>query len=556
MKRPRKAIILAAGFGSRLSPITDHCPKPLVPLHGKAMILHQLELLQRWGVKEVLVNVHHLAHILVQELPKICPKGLKLNLSFEAEILGTGGGLRNMAWFFDEDPLWLCNADVYQRLHPKPLLDAWEKQKPISCLWMLPDQGPRTVQVQRGKVTDFRAGGKTFSGLHLLNRRIFHYLPNRNFSSIIEAYEAALAAGETIWGVEVPESEWADVGTSEQLLRAQGGPVIFPGARLAKGQKSQGLVVAPEWGLSAEEQKILPDVKAVELMSARGSDRSFRRFFFPDHSEICIRSGTARVENQRFVGHTRFLARRGIRVPGIRKSRKQGRWIQVEDLGSVHLLDRLQRGSDVRNLRDMKDVLKLVADLHAQKVPANLELEPSFDEKLYAWERELFAKEYVARHGQVSELRKAPKIVFRVSEKLLDQPQVLLHRDLQSTNVMYSEKEWALIDYQGMRLGAAAYDVASLLADPYVNRPKALQLKLLGRYNRVADAPVSRELYAAGAIQRLMQALGAYGRLGALKGNERFLKYIPAGLEQLKLWVEEFLEGQSSGNSLRGSPDE
>ncbi|MGA0334245.1 MAG: nucleotidyltransferase family protein, partial [Kiritimatiellia bacterium] len=333
MNRPRKAIVLAAGFGSRLAPVTLHCPKPLVPLRGKPILQHQLELLQSWGVNEVLVNVHHLAEKMVKALPKLCPRGLKLNISFEAEILGTGGGLRRMGWFLEEDPVWVCNADVLQQLDPAPLLRVWKQHQPLSCLWMLPDRGPRTVKVETGRVVDFRGGGWTFSGLHLLNRRILNYLPDRSFSSVIEAYEAGMAAGESVCAVEVPDSEWADVGTPEQLLEANGAPVIFPGARTGSARKISGIVVPPEWGLSSGEQRQLPEVEGVEILPARGSDRSFRRLYFPGHQEILIRSGEARPENFRFAGHSRFLARRGIRVPRILKSRAQGRWLQVEDLG-------------------------------------------------------------------------------------------------------------------------------------------------------------------------------------------------------------------------------
>ncbi|WFB37724.1 sugar phosphate nucleotidyltransferase [Kiritimatiellota bacterium B12222] len=575
MKHPRRAIVLAAGFGSRLLPLTLDCPKPLVPLHGKAMIVHVLEQLQRWGVEEVLVNVHHLAEKIVAELPGICPAGVKLNFSFEADILGTGGGLRRMAWFFEDEPLWVCNADVWQQLDPTPLLDAYEQENPVACLWMLPESGPRTVKVEKGRVIDFRAGGMTFSGLHLISKRILPYLPDQTFSSVIDAYDAALAAGECIMGVTVPKSEWADVGTPEQLLATQGGSVVFPGAvvskqvkldqaivgpgaRLRKGEGIQGLVVAPHRGLSPDEHRRVSEVEAVGLLPVRGSDRSFRRLYFADHQEILICSGEGRPENKRFVGHTHFLHRKGIRVPRILRRAQQDRWLQVEDLGSEHLIDRLQTGSAARNLQDMRSVLALVADLHAVEVPKTLELEAPFDASLYKWECEFFEREFLKRHGQGSELRKLPASVFRASEGLTAQPQVLVHRDLQSTNLMKCA-DWVLIDYQGMRLGAAAYDLGSILADPYINRPQELQLELLAVYNAQTSHPISEEIYALGAQQRLLQALGAYGRLGALKGNERFLQFIPPALAQLRMWTEipelqgladEFLKGQTLANPL------
>lgn len=581
MKRPRKAILLAAGFGSRLSPLTLDCPKPLVPVQGKPMILHQLELLKSWGVDEVLVNVHFQAEQLIRVLPDICPQGLKLNFSFEPEILGTGGGLRRMAWFVDDDPLWVCNADVLQKLDPQPLLKAWENNDASVCLWMVAGKGPQTVKVENGKVMDFRAGGLTFSGLHLLNRKALEALPDTSFSSVIEGYDRMLAAGGNIMGVEVPGSEWSDIGTPEQLLDAEGGPVVFPGARVSGRVKLEraivgpgarlrsgavsGLVVSPERGLEPAERKRLPEVEAVELLPVRGSDRSFRRLYFPDHREILVKSGEARPENDRLPGHTRYLLRNGIRVPVILQSREQGRWLRMEDLGNEHLLDRLQGGRDARNLKDMREVLERVAAFHALRIPASLELEAPFDEKYYAWERALFANEYVRRHGEISGLRKTHKARLRIPEILMAQPQVLVHRDLQSTNVMWVGRgrrprsgpgKWAFIDYQGMRMGAAAYDLGSLLADPYVNRPPPLQLRLLEQYNRVAVHPVSVNVYAAGAVQRLLQALGAYGRLGALKGNERFLRHIPAALEQLEHWTDVFCEGQSGTNPVRDQPHE
>lgn len=556
MKPPRKAIVLAAGFGSRLSPLTLDCPKALVPLHGKPMILHVLEQLADWGVEEVMINVHHLAEKIVAALPGICPGGLKLNFSFEARILGTGGGLRRMGWFFDEVPLWICNADVYQRLDPAPLLAAWYQNAPLACLWMLPDCGPRTVKVTQGGVRDFRAGGMTFSGLHLVNRDLLAYLPDSEFSSVITAYDAALVDGKTIMGVEVPGSEWADVGTPEQLLAAEGGPVLAPGLRLRKGQVAEGLILPPHLGLSGAERKKLPEVEAVGMLPARGSDRSFRRLYHAGGSDILMCSGNARPENQRFVGHTRFLKRQGIRVPAILENREQGRWLRVEDLGGEHLLDRLQSGSPRRNLQDMKAVLEGVARFHALRVPAQLSLEPPFDQNLYAWEQALFEKEYVQRYGEVSELRKWPDLLFRVPEVLRALPRVLLHRDLQSTNVMRVQGKWVLIDYQGMRLGPAAYDLGSLLADPYVNRSRDLQQDLLDYYNQIGPATVSESVFAAGAVQRLMQALGAFGRLGALKGNERFIGHIPAALQQLQAWVPVFFEGQAARNPLKEGSDE
>lgn len=576
MKRPRKAIVLAAGFGSRLAPLTLDCPKPLVPLRGKPMIGHVLTQLREWGVREVLVNIHHLAGEMLREVPGWCPAGMRLNFSFEAEILGTGGGLRRMQWFVGDDPLWVCNADVLQTLNPRPLLKAYEREKPLACLWMLRDAGPRTVKVENGKVVDFRGGGVTFSGLHLMSPKLWSYLPDQEFSSVITVYEQALSAGETILGVEVSGSEWADVGTPEHLLEAAGDSVIFPGAnveagarlkkaivgpgaKLRKGVKASGFIVSPQRGLSDEERKWLPEVDAVERLSPRGSDRSFRRIFTHEGTELLIASGSTRPENMRFAGHARFLRKQGIRVPAIVESRKKGAWLRVEDLGRVDLQERLLKGREKRNRMDLKKVLELLARLHRIQVPQGLKLEAPFDATLFAWERTLFREQFLLRHDPTADVEGLDAALADVAKRLEDQPRVLLHRDLQCTNVLWVDREPALIDFQGMRLGPAVYDLGSLLADPYVGRTKEEQLEALAVYNRHAEQLIEEEVYALGALQRLAQALGAYGRLGAMPETRRFLEHIPEAVRQMGLWAEDerlrswaraFLEGQAEKNPL------
>jgi aminoglycoside/choline kinase family phosphotransferase len=540
------------------------------------MIRHALLLLREWGVREVLVNVHHLAEELVKQVPGLCPAGMRMNFSFEPEILGTGGGLRRMGWFFDDDPLWVCNADVRQKLNPQPLLDAYEREHPLACLWMLPDAGPRTVQVERERVLDFRGGGMTFSGLHLMSRKLLSYLPEQDYSSVITGYENAMEKGEVILGVEVPGSEWADVGTPEQLLAAEGDSVCFPGAgvdagvclkkaivgpgaRLRRGVTASGLIVSPRRGLSEMERKHLPEVEAVEVLEARGSDRSFRRIYSPRGTQLLIKCGKERPENLRLAGHSRLLMTQGVRVPEILESRHGGAWLRVEDLGRVDLQHRLAEGGVNRNRGDVQKVLKLVARLHGLRVPASCQLEASFDAELFAWERQLFRESFLRWHDPQADVKGLEEGLRKVAMRLEAQPRVLLHRDLQCTNVMWVDGAPALIDFQGMRLGPAVYDLGSFLADPYLGRSREAQLEALAVYNTFSEQQVDEETYALGAVQRLTQTLGAYGRLGAKPETRRFLRFIPEAVRQMGLWAEDkrlqewvrsFLEGQAGENPL------
>ena len=569
-RQPRKAIILAAGFGSRLAPLTREVPKPLIPLRGTPMIAHLLRRLERWGVRDVLINLHHGADTLLREIPPLVPKGMRVQFSFEPEILGTGGALRRMAWFFDDAPLWLANADVVMELDPEPLLRAMSDGNTLAALWMIPDAGPKTVRVEADRVVDFRSGGMTFSGLHLFSREVLRFVPEAEaFSSVVTVYEKAMAAGARIAGVTVSGSRWADVGTPAQWLAAEGGDVIMDGARVDKGARLQGaivgpgsrvrrgrtvsgLVVSPRTGLSEEECGWLPEAEAVEVLGLRGSDRSFLRVHCPKASRILMRRGDARPENARFTQNTRFLARQGVRVPAVLRESRDGRAWLLEDAGRTHLLD----APSVVNTRK---ALSVAAALHRVKGWRRLKLEPGFDAALYAWEHALFFNEFLARHDPEADWKSLKKVLANAAAQLAEEPGVLIHRDLQSTNFLMHRGDAVLIDYQGMREGPAAYDLASFLADPYLERPVEAQFKLLAAYNRMAERAVTEAAYRAAVSQRLAQALGAYGRLGALPGMRHFLSYITPAVRQwaavaadeaVQAWAEGFFDRQKPKNTL------
>jgi len=568
---PRKAILLAAGFGSRLAPLTREIPKPLLPLHGEPILGRTLRMLRDWGVTDVAVNLHHRADALLRDIPGLCPPGMRLALSFEPEILGTGGALRRLAWFPDPgQPFWLLNADVVMELDPAPLLRAARDSQALAVLWMVADAGPRTVRVEGQKVRDFRGGGLTFSGLHLVSPELLNFLPKEEvFSSVISAYEKAMGQGRDVLGVTVPDSVWADIGTPEQWLAAEGASIVMPGARveegavlrkavvgprarLRRGRRVSGLVLAPDLGLNPEELSWLPAAEAVEFLPARGSDRLFRRVLLPRGSRLLMSWGSARPENDRFAAHTRYLARNGIRVPAIHAVSRDARTLLLEDAGTTHLLD-------APSTAHTRKAVELAARFHALAGWQTRRLEPPFDAPLFLWEHGLFFKEFLSRHDASADPAPLRAAFAKAAQLLLDQPRVLLHRDLQSTNLLFLKGQAVLLDYQGMRAGPAAYDLASLFADPYLDRDPARQLLLLHSYNTLAKRPVSPEAYAAAVVQRLCQALGAYGRLGALAGTARFLQFVPPALRQIASWTSDpalqdwanrFLERQSRENTL------
>ena len=227
-RQPSKAIVLAAGYGTRLLPATRALPKPLMPLWGVPLLEHTLHLLQRWDVKDVLINCHHGADELIHFIKRYAlDSGLSIAISFEPTILGTGGALIKARWFLDQHPFWLINADIAIDVNPQPFIHAIQSHTSLAAVWLNADRGPKTVEAMRGYVRTFtskRPGTNntyTFCGLHLLKPAIFSYLPKKEqFCSIIDAYTKAMHARQRIAAVSPANTYWADLGTPKAYLDA------------------------------------------------------------------------------------------------------------------------------------------------------------------------------------------------------------------------------------------------------------------------------------------------------------------------------------------------
>jgi aminoglycoside/choline kinase family phosphotransferase len=172
-----------------------------------------------------------------------------------------------------------------------------------------------------------------------------------------------------------------------------------------------------------------------------------------------------------------------------------------------------------------------------------------FNAALYAWEQNYFFENCLGRYfkldqSKCEELAALPAL-REISERLARLPRVLVHRDFQSQNIIIRNGQAYLIDFQGMRPGLAEYDLASLLYDPYVDLTEAERAELIAycRERHINNGkPINGESDSKlrlCAMQRLMQALGAYGFLGLVKGHKHFLKHVPAAMKSLHSVVAE-----------------
>lgn len=612
---PKKAILLAAGYGTRIQPLSCDLPKPMMPIWGKPAIGHMIDLMSKFGVHEILINLHHNPEPIIDFCRHYPAGNMQIEFSFEPQIMGTGGALKKAAWFIQDSDFWLVNTDIVADVHPEPFLREFERSdRPLAVLWLHPKLGPRTVEMKNNTISCFRSkhpGGKgtfTFCGFQLVSHAILKYLPNRIFSSIIEAYSAAMSDGERISGIAPGNTFWSDIGTANQYIEAHRqildtwkvhgpGSPLFDRAMLRKvsslrrrgvtinGFAAIGKSVAIAHGTSITDS-ILWD-KAMVLSSsqlantivargttvrgavdgmaiqcnkikddnhlsaalagiewqpklttaiplgARGSARSFTRLINKNKSVIYIRYSTEREENTHYTEIARFLRENGIPVPGILFDSP---WLCItvmDDLGNCPLEKYAKETSGIKlesMYQKVLDALNLLHDIPVRCAhQARIHLQPPFSPDLYKWERQLLRDNLLTRklHLNSGEISAIMRDLEEVAQKLIKARHALLHRDFQSSNIFLRHDRPFFLDFQGLRPGPPAYDLASLLCDPYVMLPEDMQVRLLDYYTtHNVNGNEIRKTFWLAAVQRLAQALGAYGRLSALPGTEMFASHI------------------------------
>jgi hypothetical protein len=292
-------------------------------------------------------------------------------------------------------------------------------------------------------------------------------------------------------------------------------------------------------GLSAST-----DISLVAL-EGRGSDRAyFRVEWRGGGSAILVQYDARRTENAHFADIALFLHDIHVPAPRVIRHDPAARLILVEDLGDIDLWSLKDASWETRSILYRK-TLVIVHRLHAFPLEAfpssRVRLMDPFGPDLYRWEREYFRDHFVRDFcGLILEPsfgRELEEELSRLAERVAGARASLVHRDLQSQNVMIRDGEPFLIDFQGMRFGSLFYDLGSLLCDPYVHFSEDEDLGSLSFYyglsKREQDWAEFRDRFWEASVQRLMQALGAYGFLGLDKGLTAYLEHVPAGLRNL-----------------------
>lgn len=240
-----KAMVLAAGLGTRLRPLTDARPKALVTVAGRTLLEIVLERLRSFGVNEVIINTHHFAGMIGEYLAARDNFGMRIEISREETLLDTGGGLKKAAWFFleegrgnqREEPFLVHNVDVMSAVDLWRMVRFHRERGALATLAVAQRKTSRPLLFdEREELCGRRAGRDAapemaraagtaqplaFAGIHVLSPRIFSLLSEDGAFPIIPVYLRLAARGESIVAFRADEYRWRDLGRIENLQEAE-----------------------------------------------------------------------------------------------------------------------------------------------------------------------------------------------------------------------------------------------------------------------------------------------------------------------------------------------
>ena len=547
-----KAMILAAGLGTRLLPLTKKKPKPLFPILGQPLIDILIQRLQAAGCGGVIINTHHLAHQIdafVQEKHY----DIDVQTRHEPTILGTGGAVKNVESFMDEAPFFVINGDIFTDIdfkevyrfhlgHRHPVTLVLHDCNQYNHVWIddhdhvrgFGQKAPCPPPRPHAEPVSDSGGARrlAFTGIQVLDPKVLTLIPKGRSCSIIDVYCDMIRSHRTLKGFIARNHYWHDIGTLAGYQAAQ---------REAVSRKALATIGPTRKGPLAWSN-----------LKGDGSERRWYRVSGKETTLIVVDHGPplgeGTCEADSFFAIGRHLHNKGVAVPRICAYDRPSGLVALEDLGDLHLhalvLRTQAREKVVASYSQVIDLLVFMGLEGAKGFdPAFAYETPRYDEDLILnKEARYFVDAFVNGYmGLGIDFKHLQGEFELLAKRALYKSHIgFLHRDFQSRNIMIKENKCYAIDFQGGRLGPLAYDIASLLIDPYVQLPERIQKDLLTYYIRRLKALVPMDpldfinTYTYCAINRNFQILGAFAFLSREKGKEDFKKYIPQAVSSLK----------------------
>ncbi|MBU0992659.1 MAG: phosphotransferase [Proteobacteria bacterium] len=568
-----KALILSAGFGTRLLPYTRFLPKPLFPVCGRPLIDHLIQQLVDHGATEIMINTHHL-HKSVEAHVRGSFFRIPVHTRFEPVILDTGGAIKNLADFWEAEPFIVVNCDIKTDINLKDVYDFHLSHTCPVTLVMHDCERFNSVYVDReGYVKGFKKNMPdalekpsnrllAFTGIHVIDPSILEWIPEGKPAGIIDIYTNMIEHGENIAAHIAKDHYWIDIGTPENYKQA-----VFD--EMAAQSFKTAFQVAVKSPVSRKPLK------------GDGSDRVWQRISQGGHSLILVDHGIRKDDNRNeadsFVAIGTHLEQTGVPVPQIISQDTFSGFVILEDLGDTHFETHIKQIVDLKEITACyKNMIDIIVDMNVNGIKAfqdEFTYQTSSYDKALILEKECryFVDAFLNGYLGLD----IPYDTFSdefddLSDRALSKGIVgFMHRDLQSRNIMVKNGRFFLIDFQGGRRGPLQYDVASLLIDPYVNLSSDLQKNLAfyaaQRTEAITHTSVDDFLYGYTYLKltRGLQMLGAFGFLTKKKEKTWFKSHIPAAIEtlhrnlsltesalfpRLKKMVEQLMEKLYQGN--------
>lgn len=633
------AFILAAGLGERLRPITNHIPKPLLPILGKPVLQSVLEKISALPVISIGLNLHHKKEVLENWIKQSLFTN-NVQLFPEDPILGTGGALKNAAAFLRDSTFLVHNSDIISDIDLHRLIDYHLSSDNIATLavhnnpefnrlildkngllknivkyphpYPPPSRGRESSGIPPSYSNSLPLkippsfGGRglggggykilAFTGIAVYQPEFLKFLP-AGISSVVDTWLNAISKGYKIGTFDVTGYSWNDIGKPVSYAKAvinelrKNGETVYvhPSVRDCSSFEIDGYVAIEnesisDQGISLRNCIVLPETEIdikdhfencilgpgfridlsesdffdsaegnSSLIGTGGSDRKYYRVKPGKHSAVLMQSPDGDPDFQRHIEYTQFFRGHSIPVPELIDIAHDKKTALFEDFGDLSLYSWLKCPRDLVMIEKMyKKVIDILILIHTEVTEHVSECpllrKRIFDYEHLRWETGYFVERFVSG---IRKIKIANELLLnddfhRLAEKVDSFNKTAIHRDFQSHNIMLTKGESpGIIDYQGARIGPPAYDIVSLLWDPYFRLDDDIREKLLDYYikrmsenSRWFRQNEFRETLVHCRLQRHMQALGAYGFLSSVKGKKYFLKYVPEGLRLLKEDIE------------------
>lgn len=593
--------ILAAGLGERLRPITNHTPKPLLPILGKPVLGIVLEKLSSLKPDNIGINLHYRGKD-IERFLRDSPFIERITFFKEASLLGTGGALKNAESLLKRGTFLVHNSDILSEIDLNKALEFHKTSKAIASLiihdhpehnkLLIDETGILTGLGPLHRIpsrTDLSQ--KAFTGIAIYEPEFLDFIPE-GFSSVTEAWIKAIKAGQRILTIDVTGTYWTDIGRPYAYAKAvfdalrKKGENIFAGGsdcsmvntdgfvsiegrcRFSEGVslrncividrkillsgEYENIIIGPDFEMRFDEKEVFDSDNGLILIGTGGSDR---RYYRATADQMGLENGSKTVifvkyppedhDFERHIEYTRFFKRHKIPVPELIRVDTNEKTAIFEDLGDTSLYNWLKCGRIGDQIEMMyRKILDIAISIHSRLIEDMSECpllrERVFDYSYFRWETDYFIERFIKPFFEYVNIEIS---VFdeldRLAQRANSFPKTVIHRDFQSQNIMIKDNSPRIIDYQGARIGPPAYDIASILWDPYYRIDDAMRERLLEYYIMKMSKDPSFDpdgflisLFPC-RLQRHMQALGAYGFLSVVKGKRYFLKFVPEALRML-----------------------